>query len=278
MNSFGKTLILIAGFAITCAAPIASAQIGDSTGIATTDSIVEVVRSAYQRLDYETAEAQAVSALDQFQRFNSGQLVELNVILALIKYARNDTESSKRFFLSALSLDHTLEMDPLLVSPKILSFFREVKSESVDLRALNTNSESTYVRYLLLQDARPGAALRSMIVPGWGHLYLGRPSKGRLLLGAWAFSVVGTVVTHFVRKDAEADYLEETNPDRVGERYDRFNTWNRTRNGFALGAAVIWTYSYIDILSSRPSGVTTAGALHLGLKASPQSLAVGIRF
>ena len=112
------------------------------------------------------------------------------------------------------------------------------------------------VRYVLVEDLRAAAAMRSLALPGWGQLYKGENTKGWILLGVWGMAASGTVLAHIIRKQAEDDYLAATEalPEQeILDRFDRFNTWHKARNNLALATAGLWAYSYLDALIFRGS-------------------------
>jgi hypothetical protein len=210
---------------------------------------VASVESAYEALDYAQAEALARAALARPEVFTRGQLVRLHTTLALLLYARNDALGAAQQFRAALSLDPTLALDPVLVSPVTLSFFEEVKGTYLDEQAGGDRPEPP-VRYVVVRDSRPGAALRSLVLPGWGQRARGQRLRGWLLTAAWGATVGGGIAAHVQRDRARDAYLEETDPDLVEDRYRTYNNWHRLRGGLLAGAAVVWAGAVIDALAT----------------------------
>jgi hypothetical protein len=218
--------------------------------IAQTDSraVVEDVRSAYERLDYAAAETLARRALVDHERFTVDQLAELHTLLALTLYTLNEPVEARRQFEAALSLDPALALDPMLVSPKILEFFREVKS---GFQPGSGPPSAPLVRYVRVADPRAGAGLRSLAVPGWGQLHKGERAKGAVIAGTWGLAAAGAGTAHLLRRRAHHDYLSATTPDDIAERYRTFDTWHKVRNNLALGAGLLWGYALVDALLVR---------------------------
>lgn len=212
---------------------------GDASGL------LDAMQDAYERLDYATAERRAREALDAYGAFSADQLVEVHTMLGLILYARNEPLEAREQFQAALSLAPSLELDPLLVSPKTLEFFEGIKTEfAVEGGA----ARPPVVRYVRVRDPRPAATVRSLVLPGWGQLYKGERVKGWALVGLWGATAGGAVTAHVLRSQAHADYLDATDPAEIAERYDTFNTWHQTRNALVLGAAAVWAYAALDAL------------------------------
>lgn len=225
-------------FACVIAVPCL-AQSGDPSGL------MAAMRDAYERLDYLTAERRAREALAAHDAFSADQLVEAHTTLGLILHARNEPLEAREQFAAALSLDPALELDPLLVSPKTMEFFEEIKAEGI---GGNRADQTPTLRYVRVRDLRPAATLRSLAVPGWGQLYKGERAKGWTFVGLWSAAVAGTVAAHILRADARQAYLDATDPDEIAGQFDTFARWHQTRNAFAVGATVVWGAAALDAL------------------------------
>lgn len=205
------------------------------------------VENAYKQLNYSEAEKKARAALEDYQRFDADELTELHKILGIIYYSENRVAEAKTHFQSALDLTPDLALDSLLVSPKILRFFNSIKAEWQALGE-HLGSDVATVRYVRAQDPRAGAALRSMLLPGWGQVYKGEPGKGHLLMAAWGVGVIGSIAAHVARNNAHDAYRSETDPDQIESRYQTYNTYQKLHNGFLIFSAGVWLYAYFDAL------------------------------
>jgi hypothetical protein len=203
------------------------------------------VRLAYEALDFDLAIARADSIIESETGYTPDELVEVHTIAALVHIARNQPSAARPHFVSALSIDPDLELNPANASPQALELFQSVRSDLQSGRALESPSA---IRYLRVYDPRPAAAYRSMLVPGWGQIYKGQRTRGYVLMGLWASTAAGTITAHIVRHDREQAYLDETEPSQVQSRYDDFNRWHRIRNNLAIAAAATWVVSYLDAL------------------------------
>lgn len=216
-------------------------------GQSTTPPRVETIWSAYQQLNYAAAADSARAALDAYDAYSRNELAEIHTILGLIEYSQNQPQDARDQFTAALSLNSDLTLDPLMVSPKILTFFEELRDEFSQMRSNETPSADA-VRYVIVEDRRSEAALRSMVLPGWGQLHKGDRAKGVVLLGLWGTLAGGTVAAHLLRADAGRAYDAARTPADALDRFGTFNTWHKTRNALLLGTAGVWVYSYVDAL------------------------------
>ena len=211
------------------------------------------MREAYQGLDYDKAEELAGKILARFEAFNVDELIETHVTLALIRYTQNRLDEAELQFISALSLKPSLELDPVLVSPKVRTFFDELKEGQFqgDQETDNLEGESPDAsRYIFVRDPRPAAAIRSMILPGWGQFYKDEPVKGYVYAGLWAGSASLTIITHIRRRDAARSYRISRDPQEISDTYQDYNRLHKFRNAMFLTSASVWLVSYIDALLS----------------------------
>ena len=242
-----------------------SAQSSDTVSLAD-------IEAAYRQIDYDRAERLAREALQNYDDYTITELADVHSILALIAYNRGQQEEARRQFLSALQLSPTMELDPALVPPKIVTYFEDLKAELVAGNAFPT--EAT-LRYVLVRDPRLDAALRSMVVPGWGQFYKGQDRRAGLYAGLFGLAAGGAVFLHFKMNAAENRYEDATSPAEAERLYRPYNRLYRARNGLAQGALVIWIASYIDALLTAAPGVAGDG---FGVHASADGLSVRLTF
>lgn len=217
-------------------------------------TLIDEIRRAYNEMNFVEARIKAETALKNYQNFTAPQLIEVHKTLGLIYYSQNSPDECRNQFETALSLDPELDLDPLFVSPKILDFFNGVKSNWLQKNQTNDAIRSR-TRYIMMYDPRPAAALRSMVLPGWGQRYKGEKRKGLILSGLWGVGLLGASVAHIARGNAEDRYVGETNPAKIDSRFDTFNTLHKLRNNLLLLSAGVWLYSYFDaILKSSSTG------------------------
>ena len=196
------------------------------------NDLIASMIGAYQQLEYDRAEAFAMEILDDYNAYPIEALTQVHTTLGIIKYAQNNQQEAQKQFEAALSLNPELVLDPALVSPKIVDFFDALKGNIQNNSGVD--GAQAEVRYLVLADPRPAAAMRSMVLPGWGQWYKEEKKKGALLMGLWGASAVSTVALHVMRQDAQRSYRRATDPDIIADRYNTYNQRNKLRNGLFL--------------------------------------------
>jgi hypothetical protein len=182
------------------------------------------VRVLYQNLDYDAAERLALETLDSGESISIEDRAELHFLVGLVNYVRSDSVTARADFETVFSLNPNYLPDPILVPPRVLAFFNRVRSDARP----HTPGDLVRTRYVMVYDLRPGAALRSAVLPGWGQIYRGDVGKGGVMAGAWV-ATAGTALT--------LTLLGNGNDDVRGVRIAAMST-----------AGIVWLYSYLDAL------------------------------
>ena len=99
---------------------------GNARGQVQQEVQLERIREAFRDLDYEQVEDLSADAIAEHEQWTPDQLAEVHVLLGLVQYYRGSEEAARASFVSALSLDGTLEIDPLLAPPQALAFFEDL--------------------------------------------------------------------------------------------------------------------------------------------------------
>lgn len=256
---------VVAVFAVALVAPLLA------PATAQTRSQIDEAALAFERLDYVTARELLRTVVAAPERVTTHDLARAHLLLGVMDYSDNSIESASANFMSALQLDPAIRPDPQTVSPKIVEFFD-------GLRTRVNPDGGTEIRYVTLVDPRPAAAIRSMILPGWGQFHKGQRTKAVVLGSAWVAASGATAVAHGARRRARRAYVDEQDPARVVERYDTFNSRHKLRNTLAVTAAVVWVAAYIDALATPGTAVIGPIAFEVAPQPDGMTLAARVRF
>jgi hypothetical protein len=111
-----------------------------------------------------------------------------------------------------------------------------------------------------LEPTQKGMMLRNIPVPGWGHLYGNRKSKGIALVGLWTGAIGFSVFTH-IKYAADKDEYE-TAEENIEEKYDAYNKSYKMKNAsyFVLGG--VWAISMIDAAAFGPKSSRNYGLIY----------------
>lgn len=206
------------------------------------------VRRAYEALKFDEAERLGKLALQHSEEYSATELVQLHLLMGYLGYLRKQPEAARANFESALSLQPDLTLDSLLVSPKIVRLFEQVKSEY----RVGLASRKPAVKYVMVEDQRLHALRRSLLVPGWGQRHLRHNTRGAIYTTGFAIAVGLGLAFEVVQSQAHRSYLAATTPQQIERRYEIYNQRYRTRNAAFLVAGGIWAVNVLDVMFATP--------------------------
>jgi len=208
------------------------------------------IRKAFEQLDYQTAKTEAEKALQFWEQYSIIDLIEIHKILGIIAYSEGSFLESKTQFEKALSLNSAMQLDSVFVSPKIISFFDEVKA---NFKTDQTSIPPDQCRYVLLPDPRPEAFLKSLVFPGWGQFYKGEKKKGTTFLVSTGICLVSWTTLYFLQQHAHDKYQNASEPADIERKYDNYNKLYKSRQIAQYITGGVWLISLADVLLSKPS-------------------------
>lgn len=203
------------------------------------------INKAYDEMDYHRVLQLSGLAIGKFEVYKTNELIRIYQIQAFSYFHLGDTSASRRAFDSMLSLDDDIELDPVTVSPKIIDFYNLVKSEYQEY----DEPEPIYeTRYIQLEDPRPAAGWRSLVLPGWGQIYKDEQTKGYILLSGFAVNTTALIISIINERKTKDIYLSATHPDEIKQTYDDYNTWHHRRQILTYSQILIWSYAVADAI------------------------------
>lgn len=221
------------------------------------DSLVRMLEAAkvyYNSGEYENAINELENALQYLKQLEQGDQVEAYKYLAFSYVAFGDNEKAKAQFKKALTLNPDLELDPTVVSPKIIKVFEEAKSEMASVSppppppiiepepAPPTKQPSTL-----------GALWRSCLLPGWGQKFKGERKKGSQLMIA-AGVTFGLSAVSITLMEVSHDAYLNVPPGNTGEMDDKFKMyrfWSNAAFFSAVSFGVVYLYNIYDVAFTR---------------------------
>lgn len=213
------------------------------------------LRAAYEALQFDRV-VRLGEAITESPTTNDTDRLDAHRLLALVGFSRQQASYARLHLERALEIEPSMEFDISEASPSFIDFFAEVKKGYLARAATNSVEGDSDERepVVYLSDVKPAAALRSMVVPGWGQIYKGQRLRGVAYGALWTGLTAASVVSMVQRADARTRYEEERDINMIEARYEDYASWHRRRN-VALGAAgAVWLASFVDALltESRP--------------------------
>ncbi len=210
------------------------------------------VRSNFESFEYRKVIELSNNILSRDTSLAPEDRIDLLTMKGVSFYSVADTDSSRAAFIDLLKLSPEHELDPVRISPKIISFYNSVKSEFEEISEAVTNpsvpEELPEQITLFNNQLYTKSIVRSIMIPGLGHLYADNSIKNWILTGV-STANLGAMVFYIIEtNNREKKYLNETNVSNIGRKYDSYNEAYRIRNILIGTYAALWLYSQIDLL------------------------------
>ena len=217
---------------------------------------IDTLVRLFESFQYPKVIAACDSLLKNNLTFTEKQLIEIYRVKGISEFSLLEEENAKKSFNTILNLDSEFELDSSGTSPKIIYLFNNVKSKYIDdlnrQKELQTKQGTLYTsrvaQNIAVKENFKKAMLRSIVLPGMGHIFIGEKTKGLILTSLSAVSFCSMIYLIFNTNKRQNDYQSETDPNLMVERYNDYNNSYKFRNASIITFAVIWLYSQVDIL------------------------------
>ena len=94
---------------------------------------------------------------------------------------------------------------------------------------------------------RPAITYRTILFPGWEQLHQDRTTAGAFFLGAGIATLGAGITFEFLRSSARRDYLSETHPSEINEKFEIYNRYYKAEIISFVAFAVVYAASEIDV-------------------------------
>ncbi|HUX61666.1 MAG TPA: hypothetical protein VMV32_10180 [Ignavibacteriaceae bacterium] len=218
---------------------------------------ISVLKSKFESFDYNEAISYADSLLTDKSIFSNSEQVQIYLVKGVSQFSLLNYNGAENSFNNILKINPNYILDSASVSPKIISFFNNLKSDFEKKLAIKNESVSikTDTVYLpkIINKVEPTndlkqAILRSVIFPGLGHFYLNENTKGWILTSLSAITLASSIYFIIDSNKKEKNYLNETNPGLIQQKYNSYNSSYKIKNVSIISFVAVWLYSQIDIL------------------------------
>jgi hypothetical protein len=238
----------------------------------------EVIEQKFRAFDYDAVIELAKQSLVHADDYMPEILFQIYEMKAVAHYSKMEMTQALNSFLAILKIDPEHDLDPVKHSPKIISFYDEIKlnfkhsQKSEDIAEIQLPVKPDTVIVYRMDSSFKKLIYPSIVIPGSGQWLDGQRQKGMILTGTGAALLVSSIYVTLDCAQKEKDYLNANVQSDIDDAYASFNSSYKTRNALWAAYSLVWIYSQIDLfISHKP-----AAPLQLGLLApSSNHLAFG---
>ena len=215
------------------------------------NSLIEELRNKYISFEYQDVIQIADSLLKSNDLTDAGK-TQVYMMKGISHYSLGQEELAAEAFRMLLIIDPSFSMDPREISPKIITFFNEIKvtyqteleEDKPILDSLNVIKRD----FASMHGDFKNAMIKNIFLPGWGQFQMGENTKGFVFTALTVASAGGMIYYIADTNEKEKAYLNETNRSLIDTKYDEFNSSFKTRNLLIGTTIVIWLVSQIDLI------------------------------
>jgi hypothetical protein len=222
----------------------------------TTDSL-KTIRKYFESFEYSKVINEANKLLEKKGSIKENEVIEIYRMKGISLFSMNKDDSAKSSFVNILSIDPGYQLDTNKTSPKIVTFFNQIKKNYVvkanqPKQNVIVKTDTLYIpRYYVDITAEKELRLsiaKSMIFPGWGHFAMGYKDKGLLFSSLTVLALTSTIYFIMDANKKKKDYYAETDVTKILSKYNDYNQAYLKENISIVALALIWAYTQFDLL------------------------------
>jgi hypothetical protein len=216
------------------------------------DSIEELfgtLEDHFKAFEYEQVIQLADKLSTHAENIPEKTLIEILRMQAIAFYSIDQTENAEKTFIRILNIDENFELASRENSPKIISFFNDIKLKFLSHKVIPQKDAEKQKEVSEMQsqfDNYKNGMLRSLVWPGWGHYHLNESGKARLLNIAALITLAPGIYYAFETVKLEKDYLNASDPATIKSRYNKYNDAYNYRNYLLTAFSAVWLYAQYD--------------------------------
>jgi hypothetical protein len=210
----------------------------------------------FQAFEYEKTIALADSLLLNRGGLSKDNLLEIYRIKGISHFSLLQDLQSAESFINILKIDSSYVLDTAKTSPKIIAFFNKVNNdyhEEMAQEARLREQPDTVIIAKIIYDPEAesrvkNSVIRSLILPGWGHLYSGNSAKGIILTLMGGITLASSVYFIIDSNTKEDEYISASGLEEITAKYDKYNDSYKMKNYSLIAFAAVWLYAQMDLL------------------------------
>lgn len=218
---------------------------GNYNACATERLIIDNLASLYESRRFDELVDYAQTLLETPESLYPEELIAVHSYLGFTYVILRQEQEAKYHFIQWLNLEPNAYLDPVLVPPNIIRVFQLAKDS---MREKPVNVEYPSGKSDIWLQMRP-ALWRSLLLPGWGHYYHGKKTKGVVLSLGEAVLVGGFFICNNQYLQAREAYYHEDDFSKMNELYDDYNKWNKIRYSAAAAAVIFYMGIQYDLFN-----------------------------
>ncbi len=225
-----------------------------SSGVSQSGAVqLEMMQQKYRAFDYDAVIDIAEQALKDTSDLEKDERIQIYEMKAASHYSKMEMQEALTSFMNLLRLNADHELDPVKTSPKIISFYNEIKANFLQEQAITPpEPQIQVVDTVRIVENSTGFYRKtlpaSLLLPGTGHWLAGNTRKGTWLTSISALALGAAVYFTYQTHEKQELYLNATETEDIQQRYSSYNSAFKKRNALWATYAILWAYAQTDLL------------------------------
>lgn len=240
------------------------------TNAQTHSDTVQLIAKKLELFEFREVITLVDTAIITGKNFTIAEKVELFKMKAIAHYSLWELQKADSAFRELLKLDPMYQLDPIKTSPKIISFYNDVKTQFMseysrttpvapDTAKKDTLQNIPIVKKIIVD--RSENIYKSLVLPGWGQLAERKNTKGYIFVSAGLFTLTSFLYYSIDTNEKETMYLNEVNRNLIESRYRDYNNSYKLKNISLIGFLAVWITAQIDMFLFPPETISEENML-----------------
>lgn len=240
------------------------------TNAQTHSDTVQIIAKKLELFEFREVITLVDTAIITGKNFTIAEKVELFKMKAIAHYSLWELQKADSAFRELLKLDPMYQLDPIKTSPKIISFYNDVKTQFMseysrttpvapDTAKKDTLQNIPIVKKIIVD--RSENIYKSLVLPGWGQLAERKNTKGYIFVSAGLLTLTSFLYYSIDTNEKETMYLNEVNRNLIESRYRDYNNSYKLKNISLIGFVAVWITAQIDMFLFPPETISEENML-----------------
>jgi hypothetical protein len=214
---------------------------------------ISVLKNELESFNYADVITHADRMILHKETLSKATMIEIYRMKATAQFSLSDLEGADTTINEILSIDTTYVLDSSNTSPKIITYFNQLKQNYLSVlaqkkREITVKTDTVFVKDESTFYSLKQAVIRSVIFPGLGHLYLNQNLKGITLTSLTAVTLSSMIYFIIDSNKKQSNYLNVRDDVAIQSNYNNYNSSYKLRTYSIIAFAAVWLYSQIDLL------------------------------
>lgn len=215
---------------------------------------LKLISDNFEHFNYDSVINIGEKFLSSNPKLEPDLKIDILLKMTISAYSMGNKQASELYILRILKEDPNYQLSDSRVSPKIVEFYDEIKS-NIEFNTSVTTVDTVIVykelppsiKYIS-KEIPPLVLLKSIILPGLSHFEEKKDLKSIAILSLSILSAISSIYYAIETGRLESEYLAQVNQTQIDAAYEKYSSAYKLRNASLSIFGAVWVYSQLDII------------------------------